>query len=328
MVDFSLTTYKGFNIIMSGKDEFPYNVYYNDGVDASGTWVDVESSIERCKTNIDKGKYSTYVIKVKSLLKKGKTVPRYINNISEKWAWVNDRANKVYDEKGNVIKYIYQEKDISVVNYLNEMCHKIDEEDLGYMGYEIYCLGKAYSTMQSFYTDSQKKIYDNFVRTFNQNHDLSINHMSEDTIKEVLFKRHCLGKNTNKVSSINKVYYDFETPEEYINFIDGIKAKFNRPDIVINSFNRAKYIYDLFDITDLIEKNIHSILFTEKCHLYNEKNELEAIVILIPRENLTANFTDDLTATVVVMNSKREVAFVYPISFTKLLKITNEVSFI
>ena len=327
MTNCSTTSYKGFNIIMSGKDEFPYNIYYDDGVDETGTWVDVESSIENCKRNIDNGAYSKYVTKVKSLLRQGKMVPRYINNLTEKWSLVKSRAKKVYDEEGNVINYTYRDEDVPVVEYLTEMDGKVDRDEFGWMIYETYYLGKIYSTIQSFCTDAQKKIYDNFIRTINQNYDLSVNHISENTVKEVLFKRHCLGKNTNKVSSINKVYYDFETPEEYIDFIDGIKAEFNKADITINSFNRAKYIYDLFDITDLIEKDIHSVLFTEKCHLYNEKNELEAIAILIPYGNLTTNFTDDLTATVVVMNSKREVAFVYPISFTKLLKITSEVNF-
>ena len=53
MTNCSATSYKGFNIIMSGKDEFPYNIYYDDGVDETGTWVDVESSIENCKRNIN-----------------------------------------------------------------------------------------------------------------------------------------------------------------------------------------------------------------------------------------------------------------------------------
>ena len=327
MTNCSITSYKGFNIIMSGKDEFPYNIYYDDGVDETGTWVDVESSIENCKRNIDNGTYSKYVTKVKSLLKRGKMVPRYINNLTERWTLIRSRAKKVYDEEGNVINYTYRDKDVPVVEYLKEMDDKVDRDEFGWMMYETYCLRKIYSTIQSFCTDAQKKIYDNFIRTINQNYDLSINHISEDTVKEILFKRYCLGKNTNKISSINKVYYDFETPEEYLEFIENIKSKLVKPDITINSFNRAKYIYDILDPWEMIQKGVHSILFTEKCHLYNEINESESIALLIPDSDYASNFSEDFIVNVVVMNSKKETAFVYPISFTKLSKITSEVNF-
>lgn len=327
MVEYSTTAYKGFNIISSGKDEFPYNIYYNDGIDETGTWVDVESSIDNCKKNIDRGIYSKYVIKVKSLLKQGKMVPRYINNLTERWTLVRSRAEKVCDEEGNVINYIYRDEDVPIVEYLKEMDDKVDRDEFGWMMYETYYLGKIYSTIQSFCTDAQKKIYGNFVKTFNLNSDISINNVTENIIRNILFKRHCLGKNTTKVSSTDKVYYDFETPEEYLEFIENIKLKLAKPDITINSFNRAKYIYDILDPWEMMQKGVHSILFTEKCHLYNENNELESIALLMPDSDYASNFPEDFIVNVVVMNSKKEIAFVYPVSFGKVLKITSEVTF-
>lgn len=150
------------------------------------------------------------------------------------------------------------------------------EDDMDFSDFDTYDDEKSLAFAED--------MFDFLTDIIKQGEDVNEMFTSDDNFK-AHFRKHCLGKSTNKRSTRKRVYYDFTDNSQYSDYEKKITSKIQNTDLIIDSLDDYDTVIEY--MKKLFEGDC-TVTFTKSCGLKDSKGHVS-----LSFSSYSSNVTDN-----------------------------------
>lgn len=208
--------------------------------------------------------------------------------------------------------------DVNMWDELNNISNDQEDDDLDFDASEL----REPTEEEIAFAEDVYKVFQELINNEDQNSDEEFTSTSSLVNH---FNKHCLGKNTNKKSNRQNVFYDFKHINQYKDREDKLNANIKKL-----STSSKNIIGSLLDNEDVIKK--FRVFFTGDKYLifppscgFMKDNKYIILGLYAFSSNVTTNYESNNTIDLIIMSVPGKTVTMYPVDANYLENKLNNI---